>query len=62
MRILLVEPAYRRVSLEKTLAPGDGLEVERKVSCPVQNETFKASVRLTTSASGGPCGAATSHS
>lgn len=32
MRILLVEPAYRRVSLEKTLAPGDGLETERKVN------------------------------
>lgn len=32
MRVLLVEPAYRRVSLERTLAPGDGLEVERKVN------------------------------
>ncbi len=32
MRVLLVEPAYRRVSLEKTLTPGDGLEAERKVN------------------------------
>ena len=32
MRVLLVEPAYRRVALKKTLAPGDGLEPERKVN------------------------------
>lgn len=32
MRILLVEPAYRRVSLDKTLLEGDGLEDERKVN------------------------------
>ena len=33
-----------------------------RVCCPVQNETSEASVLLTVSASGGPSGAAVSHS